>query len=163
MQRVKDGTITQAGEDPLLTFGRIKKQNGRTNDSDESKRKCSRKRTGAAGSTAGRQICARPARAWQEERLPDAQGDFGCTEPSGAVERGHRQRCEGNETMGIEVDERCAGEGPIGDDDTFETGGSGRGSGGRTGRYLPWLETFAIDDPVRMYLEGDRQGRSAVS
>ena len=27
MQRVKDGTITQAGEDPLLTFGRIKKQN----------------------------------------------------------------------------------------------------------------------------------------
>lgn len=27
MQRVKDGTITEAGEDPLLTFGRIKKQN----------------------------------------------------------------------------------------------------------------------------------------
>ncbi|WP_125116219.1 DNA primase [Agathobaculum sp. Marseille-P7918] len=27
MQRVRDGTITEAGEDPLLTFGRIKKQN----------------------------------------------------------------------------------------------------------------------------------------
>ena len=27
MQRVKDGTIREAGEDPLLTFGRIKKQN----------------------------------------------------------------------------------------------------------------------------------------
>ena len=27
MQRVKDGTITEAGEDPLLTIGRIKKQN----------------------------------------------------------------------------------------------------------------------------------------
>ena len=27
LQRVKDGTLTQAGEDPLLTFGRIKKQN----------------------------------------------------------------------------------------------------------------------------------------
>ena len=27
MQRVKDGTLTEAGEDPLLTFGRIKKQN----------------------------------------------------------------------------------------------------------------------------------------
>ena len=27
MQRVRDGSITKAGEDPLLTFGRIKKQN----------------------------------------------------------------------------------------------------------------------------------------
>lgn len=27
MQRIKDGTLTKAGEDPLLTFGRIKKQN----------------------------------------------------------------------------------------------------------------------------------------
>ena len=27
MQRVRDGTIQEAGEDPLLTFGRIKKQN----------------------------------------------------------------------------------------------------------------------------------------
>ena len=26
-----------------------------------------------------------------EERPPDPQGDLGCTEPSGAVERGHRQ------------------------------------------------------------------------
>ncbi len=28
MQRIKDGTIREQGEDPLLTFGRIKKQNG---------------------------------------------------------------------------------------------------------------------------------------
>lgn len=28
MQRIKDGTIRKEGEDPLLTFGRIKKQNG---------------------------------------------------------------------------------------------------------------------------------------
>ncbi len=28
MQRIKDGTIHEQGEDPLLTFGRIKKQNG---------------------------------------------------------------------------------------------------------------------------------------
>ena len=27
LQRVKDGTLTQAGEDPLLTFGRMKNQN----------------------------------------------------------------------------------------------------------------------------------------
>ena len=27
MQRVRDGSLTKAGEDPLLTFGRIKKQN----------------------------------------------------------------------------------------------------------------------------------------
>ena len=27
MQRVLDGTLTREGEDPLLTFGRIKKQN----------------------------------------------------------------------------------------------------------------------------------------
>ena len=27
LQRVKDGTLTNAGEDPLLTFGRIKNQN----------------------------------------------------------------------------------------------------------------------------------------
>ncbi len=39
MQRVKDGTITQAGEDPLLTFGRIKNKTREDKRYDESKRK----------------------------------------------------------------------------------------------------------------------------
>ena len=65
--------------------------------------------------------------------------------------------------MGIEVETNGVLEKVIGDDDdSFEPEEVEEVPEEELVDTSAMAETFAIDDPVRMYLKGDRQGRSAV-